>query len=125
MFSFLLILIVSLVGVGCDSDSNDAGDLGDFLGDWQQVEDDPEADLFIRVEENQLTVAGTSPEIPGFAICTVVTVGEFDIEDGRVTGVDGDGEAYQSSISRNGDELTIDGDTFIRTNDFPTCNATL
>lgn len=121
---FLFVFAISLVSVGCDSNDDDGGDLDSFLGDWQQVEDDPEADLFLRVEQNAVTVAGVSTELPGFAICTVLTVDEFDINNGVITGEE-DGEAFQSTISLNGNQLVVDGDTYSRTSDFPTCTATL
>ena len=119
----LLALSVSLVSVGCDSNDDDGDDFGDLIGDWQQVESDPDADLFLRIEQDRITVAATSPLLPDLGFCTSVDVNDFDIDNGTIRGTDTDGDAILSTFSVDGNELTLDGDTYVRTNDFPTCST--
>ena len=123
ILAFTFALLISFVGAGCDSNDSDS-DI-DFLGDWQQVENDPDADLFIRLTEREVIIAGTSPVLGDLAVCTVLAVDDIDAENGRITGADSDGDPFISTVTRNGDQLVVDGDTYERTNDFPTCATTI
>ena len=116
-------LALSVVSIGCDS--NDDEDPIDFLGDWQQVEDDPEADVFVRITRSEVIVAAIATALPNLAVCTVIEVDDINAENGRITGTDSDGEPIVSTVSLSGNTLTIDGDTFQRTTNFPTCTTTI
>ena len=123
--ALLLVLLVSVVSMGCDSNDNDGGDLGDIIGDWQQVENDPEIDAFVRISTSEVVVAATSSDLPGIAVCSVFDVGGYDSNLERISIVDSDGVEEASSIRRDGDRLIIDGDAYERTGDFPACTATI
>ena len=122
--ALLLVLLVSVVSVGCDSNDDD-GDLGGILGDWQQVENDPDIDAFVRISTSEVVVAATSSDQPGIGVCSVFEVGEYDSNLERISIVDSEGTEEASSIRRDGDRLIIDGDTYERTGDFPTCTITI
>lgn len=124
ILTFIFALVISVVGVGCDSNDSDGDDI-DFLGDWQQVENDPDTDFFVRLTQNEIIIAATSPILGDLAVCTVLSVDDIDAENGRISGTDDDGDPYVSSVIRNGDQLVVDGDTYERTNDFPTCTTTI
>lgn len=116
-------LALSVVSIGCDS--NDEEDPIDFLGDWQQVEEDPEADAFVRITESQVIVAAVATALPDLAVCIVIDVDDINVENGRITGTDNDGDPISSSVSLSGNTLTIDGDTYQRTTNFPSCTTTI
>ena len=121
-YTFIFTLMISFVGIGCDSNDDDGNDI-DVLGDWQQVENDPDADLFIRLTQNEITIAATSPVLGNVAVCTLLEVDNIDVENGRITGTDEVGDPYVSMVTRSGDTLIVDGDTYERTDDFPTCTT--
>ena len=122
--ALLLILLVSIVSVGCDSGGDD-DDIGGILGDWQQVENDPDIDAFVRISNSEIVVAATSPSIPGIAVCSVFEISDYDSSTDRISIVDSEGVEDSSSISRDGDRLIVDGDAYERTGDFPTCTTTI
>jgi len=115
---------LSVVSIGCDSNDDDDDPI-DFLGDWQQVEEDPDTDSFVRITESQVIVAAINTGLPDIAVCLVIEVDDINVENGRITGTDGDGDPISSSVSLNGNTLTIDGDMYQRTTNFPTCTTTI
>lgn len=123
-FHFLIIaLFISLVSFGCDSNEDDDA-LGDILGDWQQVESDPEVDLFLRITRDEVIVAGSSTIIATVA-CTTLGIDDYDADSGVMDVTEGDGTASTSSVRLTGDMLIVDSDTYNRSSSFPTCTVNL
>ena len=123
-FSLLLLAFVfSIVSIGCDS-NDDEDPLEAFLGDWMQVESDPDTDVFVRVTQDELTVAASSTLISTVA-CSILQIDDYNPDTGVLSVTDSDGDPGTASIRASGDNVIVDGDTYMRSNSFPTCTVVL
>ena len=120
-----LILLLALNLVGCDSNSEEEpSPLQAILGFWKQVENDPDVDLFVRINEETVVVAATSTLIDTVA-CSALQVNAYNPETGVMDVTESDGTMSTSSVMLNGSNLIVDGDTYERTDSFPTCTVSL
>ena len=89
-----------------------------------QVESDPDIDVFIRVMREQLIVAASSASL-GTVPCSTLDIDDYNADTGVMNVTDSDGDAGTASVRVSGDGVIIDGDTYVRSNSFPTCTINL
>lgn len=119
----MLVVSMSLTGLGCDS--NDEEDPFEaILGNWMQVESDPDVDVFVNVTREQLVIAATSTIITTVA-CSTLDIVDYDPETGVMNVTDSDGDPEATTVRVSGDNTIVDGDTYVRSDSFPTCTVNL
>ncbi len=117
----MLVLLMSLVSIGCDS-NDDEDPFDAILGIWQQVESDPDVDVFVNVSRDQLVVAASSSIISTVA-CSTLEIVDYDPDTGVMNVIDSDGDPGVANVRVSGDNVIVDGDTYERGDSFPTCTV--
>lgn len=119
----ILVLTMSLVTIGCDS-NDEEDEFEAILGDWMQVESDPDIDVFARVTRDELIIAASSSILSTVA-CSTLEIDDYNADTGLMNVTDSDGDAGTASVRANGDDVIVDGDTYVRSNSFPICTVNL
>ncbi len=124
--NYLAVLVwgcVFILGLpGCDSSDADDNQLGGIRGDWILQESDPEADLFTRVTDDEVIIAGSNPSLD-IVVCSTFQIQSYNPDTGVITLIDADGDVSTSTMQFSGDELIIDGDRFLPSDEFPACTT--
>lgn len=119
----MLVLIMSLVSIGCDSnEEEDAFEA--IVGDWMQVESDPDIDVFARVTREEVVIAASSTLL-GTVACATLQINDYNPDTGVMNVTDSDGDPGTVSVRTSGEGVIVDGDTYVRSNSFPTCTVNL
>ena len=119
----LVVLMMSLVSIGCDS-NDEEDEFEGILGIWQQVENDPDTDVFVNVTREQIVVAASSSLISTVA-CSTLDIVDYNPDTGVMNVTDSDGDPGVANVRVSGDGVIVDGDTYMRGNSFPTCTVNL
>ena len=101
----LLVLMMSFVSIGCDS-NDDEDEFDGILGDWMQVESDPDIDVFVKVTRDEITIAASSTILSTVA-CSRLQINDYNPDTGVMNVTDSDGDPGTASVRASGDGVVV------------------